>query len=441
MDVLAGAKPTVDLLRALGAARPFVIGATRGTGPIPTDEEAEVVLLDVRSDSLMGGIRSSAAALQGLSADILDRIDAWDPTGEAAVLGTIFADGEPIGRRQVFGARPSAWQALEDKTIIDALWDRIGIPRVPCQVVPIAELRDAAAGLDRGQGTVWAGDAREGFHGGAAYTRWIRTEEDAVEAEALLGTDCDTARVMPFLEGIPCSIHGIVFPDYVVALRPCEMLVLRRPDSGRFTYARSATFWDPREADADEMRRVARQVGQHLRAHKGYRGAFTIDGVMTREGFRPTELNPRIGAALGGLCKGIPDFPLLLLNGMIVEGFELDYRPRALEQLILGHAKLRRSGMASAMSKRRRETTEEVDVVFDGGVFKEARPEEVRDALLRLGPSSMGSYLVMVLEPERTPVGPSVAGRVIAAMRFAEERWQLGLDTLEPAIDVRRSAP
>jgi len=440
VDVLAGTKPTVDLLRRLGAERPFAIGASRGTGPIPSEDEAEVAELDVRSDSMMGGIRASARALKVLEPTLQARIDRWDPDGEAQVLGTIFGDGEPIGDRQVFGARPRSWQALEDKTVIDALWDRVGVPRVSCRVVPIDGLRAAARDLDRGHGTVWAGDAREGFHGGAAYTRWIRTEADAAEAEAVLGPDCDTARVMPFLEGIPCSIHGIVFGDYVVALRPCEMVVLRSPDHGRFTYARSATFWDPPPADAEDMREIARAVGRHLRSQVGYRGAFTIDGIMTAEGFRPTELNPRIGAALAGLCKGIPDLPLLLLNRMLVEGHDLDYRPEALERLILGHASLRRSGMASVVS-RQANAPEELDIVFDGSTCREARAGEERDLQMRIGASSMGSYLAIVLEPERTPVGPSVAPRVVAALAFANTRWSLGLGTLVPARDVRKEAP
>ena len=50
---------------------------------------------------------------------------------------------------------------------------------------------------------------------------------------------------MPFLEGIPCSIHGVVFPDGVATFRPVEMVTLRRPGSNRLHYAGAATFWDP----------------------------------------------------------------------------------------------------------------------------------------------------------------------------------------------------
>jgi len=44
------------------------------------------------------------------------------------------------------------------------------------------------------------------------------------------------------------------------------------------------------------MRAVARRVGSWLQAEHGYRGAFGIDGVLTADGFRPTELNTRMSA-------------------------------------------------------------------------------------------------------------------------------------------------
>ena len=88
----------------------------------------------------------------------------------------------------------------------------------------------AAAGrLDRGAGTAWAGDARQGFHGGAFGLRWVKAEEDVAEAVAFLAARCDRVRVMPFLEGIPCSIHGVVFPRGAATFRPVEMVTLRRP--------------------------------------------------------------------------------------------------------------------------------------------------------------------------------------------------------------------
>ena len=33
-------------------------------------------------------------------------------------------------------------------------------------------------------------------------------------------TRCDRVRVMPFLDGVPCSIHGLVLPDGTAAVPP-----------------------------------------------------------------------------------------------------------------------------------------------------------------------------------------------------------------------------
>ena len=45
-------------------------------------------------------------------------------------------------------------------------------------------------------------------------------------------------------------------------------------------------------------------MGDHLQAAYGYRGAFGIDGVLTADGFRPTELNTRISAGLTTEAEG-----------------------------------------------------------------------------------------------------------------------------------------
>ena len=72
----------------------------------------------------------------------------------------------------------------------------------------------------------------------------------AVTAE--LRTSCDRVRIMPFLEGIATSVHGIVLPDGVVALRPVELVTLRRPGH-RLVYSGCATFWDPPDDVREEM--------------------------------------------------------------------------------------------------------------------------------------------------------------------------------------------
>ena len=78
------------------------------------------------------------------------------------------AESRPVAERQPYGTRPSAWTVLEDKVRIDAFWDAVGLPRAPSRIVPAdyRAIRAAADTLDRGGGTVWAADARDGLNGG-----------------------------------------------------------------------------------------------------------------------------------------------------------------------------------------------------------------------------------------------------------------------------------
>jgi hypothetical protein len=202
-----------------------------GTGEVPHPEEAEWCVVEVRAPDVVAEIRAAMRLLRLLPPDVVDALDRWDPERRALVLSPMFNDLPEIAGRRVYGPRRPEWRRLEDKVLVDALWDELGVTRAPSEVVAAepGALRAAAGRLDRGAGTAWAGDARQGFSGGAYCLRWVRDEEDAVEAAAFLGARCDRARVMPFLEGIPCSIHGVVLPDGVATFRPVEMVSLRRP--------------------------------------------------------------------------------------------------------------------------------------------------------------------------------------------------------------------
>lgn len=268
-----------------------------------------------------------------------ERIEAYDPHGRAWVVSALFEQRHHVADRPVLGARPAPWQALEDKTTVDALWDSVGVPHAPSRVVDLRDadaVTEAARDLDRGRGTCWVADNSTGWHGGGEELRWTGPGGDPATAVAELGARSRRARVMPFLEGRPCSIHGWVFDDHVAALRPCEMVVWRDAEH-RFVYGGASTVWEPAEADRREMQDVARRVGRHLRSTVGYRGTFAVDGILTADGFRPTELNPRFGGGLLRVGAGI-DLPLYLLHLATVSRPDLDWRPRALEEAVLAAA-------------------------------------------------------------------------------------------------------
>jgi hypothetical protein len=434
-EVAVGACRTAERLLDLGASAALAIGTSRGTGDL--SERVPHAHLTLSGASIMEGIRAAERAL-ATDPTLRAAADAFDPEHKAGVVGALFSTLPELVGRPVFGGRPPAWIALEDKTVVDALWDAIGVPRAPAEVVAatLPALQAAAHRLDLGEGTVWAGDSREGFHGAAEYVRWIRTNPDAIEAAAFFAAHCDRVRVMPFLEGIPCSIHGIVLPETVLALRPCEMVVFRTPGSARFTYARAATFWDPAPADAEVMRDLARKVGAHLRDTVDYRGVFTVDGIMTRGGFRPTELNPRYGAALAVLTNALPELDTYLLHLSIVAGHELPFAPEALEELILRVSATERRGGAARVFKGEVKELRKFALVREPR-WHLAEEGEIVDATGMIGPSSSGGYVGIDLVPARTPIGPASAPDLVGALACVEEAFGLGLGVLEAARGVR----
>jgi hypothetical protein len=68
---------------------------------------------------------------------VLAWLDGWDPARAARVLRPLFSAGNPVGGRATWGRRPESWQALEDTTVIDALWDTLGVPRAPSRNVAL----------------------------------------------------------------------------------------------------------------------------------------------------------------------------------------------------------------------------------------------------------------------------------------------------------------
>jgi hypothetical protein len=81
--------------------------------------------------------------------------------------------------------------------------------------------------------------------------------------------------------------------------------------------------------------------------------------------------------------------------------------------------------------------TATVPVRFDGDRLVVVEPSEEADGELMRGPNAVGGFVRLNLDPARTPHGPSVAPRVVAAMALADELWDAGIGPLEPPKDVR----
>lgn len=401
----------IQPLRDLGAADCMVVG-TRGTGPEP---DAELVVVDVDAGNALEEIRRWERLAAAPPAEVVAALDRFAPH---VVLTNGFESFTSFGGRPVFGARHPSWTALEDKTTVDALWDDAGVARAACEVVPVGEAWAAHERLDAGDGTVWSGDAAGGWHGGGELVRWVRARADASAALGHLRPRCDRVRVAPFLDGLPCSIHGFVAAGGVAAMRPVEMVVLR--EARGFRYAACATTWDPAPSDREEMREAVRRTGALLRERVEYRGWFTIDGVMTRDGFRPTELNPRMGAGIRYVTVAAPEVLAGLLHFAVVAG-AVEVDAVALERAVLDAAdRVRIRGCHVLLDRPQREEVTHVD----------------GDVTLVLGPGPAGGFLRVQTETT-PPDGEPYAPVAVRALALADERWSLGLGRLEPAPLVR----
>lgn len=440
---LAGLARLVPDVTELAGDRPFLLTNGVGTGPLPGPGDAEIHLLPEGSAaSVVQSVHAQNRIMADLPADALAALDAWDPGRRAVVLASPFFTGTEIGGRQLVGGRRPEWAALEDKTIADALWDAAGVPRATARLVASTyeELTAAARDVDQGLGTVWSGDAREGFNGGGEYVRWVRAEQQARDASDFFALHCDRVRVMPFLDGLPCSIHGVVFPDGVAVLRPVEMVILLGVEGAgdRFVYGGMSTHWDPPDADREAMRGVARQVAERLAAQVGYLGGFSVDGVLTVDGFLPTELNPRFSGGLGAIARGLPDFPLQLVLAALVSGYDTGLTAAQFEAMLVESADAHRwgGGGLSLASMHPTETDERAIIVSDNDV-RLARDGEPSHGELMLGPSAVGAYLRFDPHADRLLPGRSIAPMVASAFALADQTWGTGIGPLQPACDVR----
>ena len=438
-NIAVGLRGLARQLTRLGAERPFLIAANKGTGDLPPPEEAELRVLGIENKNPVEEFRSLHPVIENLPLDLRTDIDAWDPSGAARLIfPSPLTEPLDAAGRKAYAARPAAWAALEDKVNIDAFWDAAGVRRAPSRIVPADydSVKTAAANLDGGLGTVWAADAREGTHGMGLGLRWVRHGADGRESFASLRRMADRIRVMPFLEGIPASIHGIVFPESVAVFRPAEMVVLRPIAGDRLNFAGCTTAFDPHPDDRTAMRDLARRVGASLRESVNYRGPFGIDGILAEQGFLPTELNARAGAALGRMAAaaGLPLAPLCLA---VAQGERLDYRPDLLEQAIVESADARRVCTGWSASARRFEDTGVLDIVRHGNEYREATTGERPDGTLEVGPNSAGGFVRFVLNPDRIEKGPPAAREVVRAFRFSDRLLGTEFGSNEVARNVR----
>ena len=435
--VLAMWTEDVPRFRALGCPV-LVVCTARGAGDVPGPDECVVVEVSPPAAAMVTDeLRALDRFARNLPASAVAAIDAFDPDRRGVwVTSPFVTTDEPIDGRAVTGGRPASFLALEDKMLADDIWDASDVPRAGYRLVDVADecaLADATAELSGELGAVWVGDARDGFNGGGNYVRWVRDADDRVDAAAFFKPRCDRVRVMPFLDGVPCSIHGFVLPDGTAALRPVEIAVLRNTERRTFVYGGLGTTWDPPAADREEMRAAARRVGAHLQRAHGYRGAFGIDGVLTGDGFRPTELNTRMSAGATTAAQVDPAF-FTTLQAALVAGVDPELSTPQVEELVTLMDELRTGKVVAVAEGVRVSNEDSYPVAWDGRGF--SRTEVETGNVLRVGETPTGFFATVDPCAVLTP-GERLATVTAGLLAFVDREYGSSFGDLEPAPDVR----
>ncbi|GAA2148329.1 hypothetical protein GCM10009844_26640 [Nocardioides koreensis] len=434
--VLAGFTPVVEWVRELGSPV-LVVSTTRGAGRVPAEDECVVVeVAPPAAASVTDELRAHDRLARRLPPHAVAAVEAFDPDRRGVWYTSPFVTtDEPILGRPVTGGRPASFLALEDKMLADDIWAAADVACAPYLIVPVEEraLAEATEQVAGPLGAVWSGDARDGFNGGGNYVRWVVDRRDQAAARAFFLPRCDRIRVMPFLDGVPCSIHGFVLDTGTAAFRPVEIAMLREPATRRFVYGGLGTFWDPPAADREEMRDVVRRVGAHLRKAHGYRGAFGIDGVLTADGFRPTELNTRMSAGATTVAEVDRRF-FSFLQATVVAGVDPDLGVDDLESLV-GLMDAQRAGKAVAVAEGPKVGGDfSFPVTWDGRSFTRSTVETGNTLVVA---DTAAGFFAKVDPCVALAPGERLADLNVALLAFVDREYGSDFGALEAAPDLR----
>jgi hypothetical protein len=427
VQAAVSAGPMHKILSEWGS-EPLLVASNEGTGDLP---EAEVIYTRSQGDSIVDSIRKFFDSVEHPTPAVQVAVDVFDPAGSARVIAEPYATAQTMLGRSTFGVRRPRWAAWEDKMRVDRLWEELEIPHAPYRIVDPSEAPKAAVALAGELGTVWVADNSQGWHGGGEYVKWVADREHHEQAVRWFSEHAHQVRVMPFLDGLPCSIHGWVTRSGVAVFLPVEILVLRRRDLSGFVYAGVSTLWTADDLVTGEMRSIAQRVGEYLSDSDGYLGPFGVDGVLTTEGFRPTELNPRMSAGAGVQLSSV-DLPFGLLMRCEIEGLiDVDHtwlEETAIEQrdprIHLGRMsdKVVRNSMFLRWGEE--------------GSLAVATGEDDSIGKVTAGPAATGSYITGSFDLGEIGVGRIVGPLAAEALNLASREWDLGLPELVAAFDA-----
>ncbi|WP_230415992.1 hypothetical protein [Micromonospora tarapacensis] len=359
--------------------------------------------------------------------------DAFDPDYTATRVLPDPLDPPNAGVRRRYGTRPPAWRLFEYKTVVDTLWDAAGVPRAPSVVGDgTADLAMLGAIVDQGSGVVCSCQPREAVPsaGGDGIWWW----RDGSPPTTIPTADSGTWRVrlMPFFEGVPVRLHGLALAAKVVPFPPMELVTLPRPEQGTFLCAGAVPLLG---AAADLVTQTER-IGVGLRERLGYRGGFSVDGVLTPTGFQPTDLNARLTSAM----EATPSDRRILLHAVNLlarEGNEPD--TSAVEDLAEDVFAIGTTctifGAATHVDE---EASRKTSVRWDDERLAPAASNDA-DGSLVITPSPRGWLLTATLTTARLPGGGRVGPWAPEVFRLSDEILGTNFGHLAPPFDTRSS--
>ncbi|MFY1703007.1 hypothetical protein ACN28G_14880 [Micromonospora sp. WMMA1923] len=237
-------------------------------------------------------------------------------------------------------------------------------------------------------------------------------------------------RLMPLLEGIPVRLHGMALATRIIPFPPMELVTLPRPEQGTFLCAGAV----PMLGDTAALVTETERIGVGLRDRLGYRGGFSVDGILTRTGFQPTDLNARLTSAM----EAAPSDRRVLLHAVNLlarEGNEPD--TGAVAQLAEDMFSIGRTctifGAASSADER---ASRKAWVRWDGDQLVPAASND-GDGNLVILPSPRGWLLTTTLATARLPRGGRVGPWAPEAFRLSDETLGTNFGHLAPPFGTR----
>lgn len=413
-----------DLLAAAGADDVLVLAF----------DDTLASLLDASSHRTAAQLladRHALLATLATDSPLSTLVDQFDPARRAILLVTDPLNPTVTGSRRRLGGKHPSWGFFEHKSVVDVLWDTIGLVRAESAVY------DAAGSLCRhlypqGPDLVHALQPYgEEPSAGGEDIRWasaalLRRDDEAVRHGRL--------RIMPLLSGVPCRLHGVVLAEKTAAFTPLELLVPRRPADGTFLCA--GTFPLP-EPEQRPMVQLTRWIGEALRDRLAYRGGFSVDGILTRDGFRPTDLNTRVTSAFEAapppLRVAVHASALLARAGIPgVDAAGLEERT---------HQVLNRAGYLTLLTIVRQPATAAMRPVCWSGPALVACAFEQAHGVLEITTGPRGTVLSVRLRRDRLPAELSAQEAAVVAFRAADDLLDTGLGHLQPPPRLLGAVP